>query len=144
MKTQFFLKYGGSAAMLAVIVALTGCSTTVNTVENSDKTGQRNMISDHRVITDYSFNHRVFVVGANTVMTPSGLLKVQVELQNHTDSPQMFNYRFQWFDANGMQVNNVTSAVIPDQIMGREDKFISGVAPSTNCRDFRVQFIGAN
>jgi uncharacterized protein YcfL len=57
---------------------------------------------------------------------------------------QRFNYRFEWFDANGMQVNNVISAVIPDQIEGKESKMISSIAPSPSCKDFRVKFIEAN
>ena len=102
------------------------------------------MVADTRAITDSSLNRKVNIVGVNTSMTPGGLLKVQVELQNRTRSLQRFLYHFKWFDANGMQVNNVLSASIPDQIEGQEDKFISCVAPTPNCKDFRVKFIEAN
>ena len=71
-------------------------------------------------------------------------MQVQVELQNRTRSLQRFIYHFEWFDANGMQVNNVLSAFIPDQIEGKEDKFISSIAPTPNCKDFRVKFIEAD
>jgi len=77
-------------------------------------------------------------------MTPGGLLKAQVELENRTRSLQRFLYRFEWFDANGMQVNNIISASVPEQIEGKESKFIYSVAPNPNCRDFRVKFIEAN
>jgi len=127
----------------AGLAALSGC-TTVNSVENADKEGQRNMVADTRAITDASLNRKVNIVGVNTSMTPGGLLKVQVELLNRTRSLQQFLYHFEWFDANGMQVNNVLSASIPDQIEGQEDKFISGIAPNPNCKDFRVKFIEAN
>lgn len=129
----------GLAAVLAVVC---GC-TTVNSVENANKEGQRNMVSDARVITDTVLNRRVSVVGVNTAMTPGGLLKVQVELQNRTRSLHRFLYRFEWFDANGMQVNNVISAQIPDQIEGGETKMISSIAPTPNCKNFRVKFIAA-
>ena len=102
-------------ALAASALALTGC-TTVNTVENAQKEGQRNMIADQRVITDASLSRKVAIVGVNSVMTPGGLLKVQVELENHTRSIQHFLYRFEWFDVNGMQVNNIISASIPEQI----------------------------
>jgi uncharacterized protein YcfL len=139
MKTRILLPLGVAAGL----IVLSGC-TTVNTVENADKSGQRNMITDTRAITDASLNRKVNVVGVNTSMTPGGLLKVQVELHNRTRSLQQFLYRFEWFDATGMQVNNVLSASIPDQIEGQEDKFISCVAPTPNCKDFRVKFIEAN
>ncbi len=131
---------------LAVALAMvSGCgSPTVNSVENSQKTGQANIIPDKRVITDSSLNRKVRIIAVNTVTTPTGLLKVQIELKNRTGSIQRYLYTFEWFDANGMQVNNVLSASIPDQIEGGEDKFISGIAPSPNCKDFRVKFIGAN
>ncbi len=102
------------------------------------------MVSDQRVITDASLNRKVAIVGVNAAMTPGGLLKAQVELENRTRSLQRFLYRFEWFDANGMQVNNIISASVPEQIEGKESKFIYSVAPNPNCRDFRVKFIEAN
>ena len=140
MKKPILLVLGLAVALAMV----SGCgSPTVNSVENSDKTGQANIIPDKRVITDSSLNRKVKIIAVNTVMTPTGLLKVQIELKNRTGSLQRYLYSFEWFDANGMQVNNVLSANIPDQIEGGEDKFISGIAPSPNCKDFRVKFIGA-
>jgi len=137
MKTRMLLPLAGIG-----LLALAGC-TTVNSVENADKQGQRQMVTDQRAITDASLNRKVSIVGVNQSMTPGGLLKVQVELQNRTRSLQRFNYRFEWFDANGMQVTTVASALLPDQIEGQESKFIFGVAPNPNCKDFRVKFIEA-
>lgn len=139
MKTTkvFFLVLAAGA------LALTGCST-VNTVENAQKEGQRQMISDQRVITDSSLSGKVAIVGINSAMTPGGLLKVQVEVENHTHSLQRFLYNFEWFDANGMQVNNIISASVPEQIEGKESKMIYSIAPNPSCRDFRVKFIEAN
>ena len=129
--------------VLAAGLVLTGC-TTVNTVENAQKVGQKNMISDQRLITDPALNRHVFVVGINTAMTPGGLLKAQVELENRTRSLHRFLYRFEWFDANGMQVNNVISAQVPDQIEGMESKFIYSIAPTPQCADFRLKLIDAD
>ena len=130
--------------LAASVFMLAGCGTTVNSVENAQKEGQRNMVSDQRVITSPSLNRRVNIVGVNSAMTPGGLLKVQVELENHTRSVQRFLYRFEWFDANGMQVNNILSASVPEQIEGKESKFIYSIAPTPACRDFRVKFIEAD
>jgi uncharacterized protein YcfL len=129
--------------LAAGLAAFTGC-TTVNTVENANKEGQRNMIADQRAITDGSLARKVSIVGVNTSMTRGGLLRVQVELQNRTRSLKRFVYRFEWFDANGMQVNNIISAQTPDSIEGMESKFISAVAPKQNCTDFRVKFLELN
>jgi uncharacterized protein YcfL len=135
MKTRIYLSLAGIG-----LLALAGC-TTVNTVENADKQGQRQMVTDQRAITDASLGRKVSIVGVNQSMTPGGLLKVQVELLNRTRSLQRFSYHFEWFDASGMQLNTVASAVIPDQIEGKESKFISSLAPTPACKDFRVKFI---
>jgi uncharacterized protein YcfL len=129
----------------AVLLAVAGCSsTTVNSVENAQKEGQRQMVTDQRAVTDTSLARKVSIVGVNQSLTPGGLLKVQVELLNRTRSLQRFEYRFEWFNADGMQMNSVVSALVPDQIEGKEDKFISCVAPTPDCKDFRVKFIEAN
>ena len=129
---------------LAAGLLLTGCGTTVNSVENAQKEGQRTMIADQRVITDPGLNRRVSIVGVNTAMTPGGLLKVQVELQNRTRSRQRFLYHFEWFDASGMQVNNIISATVPEQVEGMESKMVYSIAPNPDCKDFRLKLIDAN
>ena len=102
------------------------------------------MIADQRVVTDMGLNKSVSVVGVNTAMTPGGVLKVQVELLNRTKSFHRFSYRFEWFDLNGMQINNVVSATTPDQIEGGESKFISAIAPTPACKDFRLKLLEAH
>ena len=142
MKMRILLPLA-ACGFVASLLGLAGC-TTVNTVENAQKEGQRQMVTDLRAVTDGSLARKVSIVGVNQAMTPGGLLKIQVELLNRTRSLQRFNYRFEWFDANGMQVNNVISALIPDQIEGKESKMISSIAPSPSCKDFRVKFIEAD
>jgi uncharacterized protein YcfL len=136
MKTGIFFAVAGT-----LLLAVTGCKTSVNSVENAQKTGQRQMISDQRVVTDTDLGKKVSIVGVNSAMTPGGFLKVQIELLNTTGSFQRFSYHFEWFDANGMQLSTLTAAEIPNEIQGGEDKFISSVAPTPACKDFRVKFI---
>lgn len=130
--------------LVIAAIALAGCqSPSVNSVENAQKIGQRSVILDKRIITDHTLNGRVAVVAVNTMVTAGGVLKVQVELQNQTDAFQRFIYTFEWFDINGMQINNTLTATISDQIEAGEDKFISAVAPNEACRDFRLKLIRA-
>lgn len=136
MKTRILLPLAGAA-----LLAATSCHNSMNTIENAQKEGQRQMISDSRVITDSSLNKKVSFVGINQTMTPGGLLKVQIELLNRKRSLQRFSYQFEWFDANGMLINNVASPTVPDQIEGGESKFITSLAPNPACRDFRVKFL---
>ena len=136
MKTRIFLPLAG-----VVLLAVSGCKTSVNSIENAQKEGQRQMISDSRVITDGSLAKKVSFVGINQTMTPGGFLKVQIELLNRKRSLQRFSYQFEWFDANGMLINNVASPTVPGQIEGGESKFISSVSPTPTAKDFRVKFL---
>ena len=133
------------AALFAIALAAAGChSNSVNSVENAQKVGQRNMIADQRVVTDMKLNRKVWVIGINTATTPGGVLQVQVELANRNKSLQRFAYTFEWFDINGMAINNVMSATFPDQIEGGESKFISGIAPNQACKDFRLKLLAVD
>ena len=138
------MKYLVVCAAGALALAVTGCGTTVNSVENAQKEGQRNMVADQRVITDSGLGRHVSIVGVNTAMTPGGLLSVQVELENRSRSQHHFTYQFAWFDANGMQVASIISATTPAQIEGKEDKFVSSIAPNPACKDFRLKLIDAD
>ncbi|HEY2329450.1 MAG TPA: YcfL family protein [Verrucomicrobiae bacterium] len=137
MKTKF-------AGLFAIALAVAGCHNSMNSVENVQKEGQRSMVADQRVVTDMGLNKSVSVVGLNTGMTPGGVLRVQAELLNRTRSLHRFSYKFEWFDLNGMQLNNVMSAVIADQIEGGESKFISALDPTPACKDFRLKLLEAN
>jgi uncharacterized protein YcfL len=137
MKTRIFLTLGAGLLLL-----VSGCKTdSVNSVENAQKSGQRQMIADQRAVMDRGLKNRVSIVGVNQSVTPGGVIQVQIELLNTTGSRQRFSYHFEWFDANGMQLSAVTPAEMADVIEGHEDKFISSVAPTPACRDFRVKFI---
>jgi uncharacterized protein YcfL len=127
------------AALAGLMLALAGCHNSMNMVENAQKSGQRNLVADQRVITDMGLGNAVSLVGVNTAMTPGGFLKVQVELLNRTRSLHPFTYQFEWFDADGMQVNAGLSPVVADQIAGGESKFISAIAPTMACKDFRLK-----
>ncbi len=132
------------AALFVIALALGGCHNPINSVENAQKEGQRTMVADQRVVTDTGLNKSVSVVGLNTDMTPGGVLKVQAELLNRTKSFHRFSYRFEWFDINGMQLTTVMTITVADQIEGGESKFISAVAPTSACKDFRLKLFEAH
>lgn len=127
---------------LFCMACTTGCNT-VNTVENVQKYGQRQMVADQRIITDTSLNRKVSIVGVSQAMTPGGLLKVQVEVLNPSRSLQTFSYRWEWFDEVGIMIDTAASVSITRQIEGRESLFITGLAPKETARDFRLKLIEA-
>ena len=127
-------------SFLAGASVLTSC-TTVNTVERETLVGTKQMVADKRVVTDDTLKRKVSIVGVNESTTSGGFLQVQIEVLNQKNSMQDFNYRFEWFDMNGMLVNTPTSVWIPRQIEGQESLFITAVAPTTTAKDFKVKFM---
>jgi len=101
------------------------------------------MVTDKRVITDSNLSRKVYVIGVAEAPTPGGVLQIQVEVWNRTGSAQRFNYWFEWFDSNGMQVNPTSTARIPCLLEGGETRLLSSVAPTPLCKDFRVKFMEA-
>ena len=140
MKTKFILPLA-AVGFTAGLLAVTGCKTSVNSGEPAPKTGQPSTVADHPATTDRSLKQKVSIVTINPSMTPGGFLQVQIELLNTTHSRARFSYHFEWFDANGMQIGTLMSAEVAEVIEGGEDKFVSAVAPTPACRDFRVKFI---
>lgn len=126
--------------ILVCVFLLTSCST-INTVERATPVGTKQMIADKRIITDSTLNKKVRIISLNESTTTGGFLQVQVEVLNQKNSMQSFNYRFEWFDMNGMLLNTPTSVWIPRQIEGQETLTITAVAPTTTAKDFRVKFI---
>lgn len=125
---------------VCLLFVFTSC-TTVNTVERAAPVGTKQMVADKRVITDDTLKRKVSIVGVNESTTSGGFLQVQIEVLNQKNSMQDFNYRFEWFDMNGMLVNTPTSVWIPRQIEGQESLFITAVAPTTTAKDFKVKFM---
>ena len=142
MKTPMLKSISG-ACLLAGVLLLAGCKTTVNTVERAEPIGNRKMVVDKRVITDASLARKVYVVGVSEDMTVGGFMTAQVEVWNTTSSRQRFNYSFEWFDAAGMLVKTSSTALNTCVIDGKESKFLAGTAPLPSARDFRVKFIEA-
>lgn len=97
------------------------------------------MVNDKRIITDAGLNRAVRIIAVNE--TPGEFVRVQVEVLNTTHSLKSFNYRFEWFDVNGMQVNTSASTYLPRQIEGKESLFLSAMAPTPTARDFRLKLI---
>lgn len=123
------------------LALLTPACESVNSTEPARAVGQKEMIADKRITTDPSLGRRVKIVGVNTSESPEGYLKVQVELQNTTRSLQHVNYRFEWFNLQGMEVTANASAFIPKQLEGGESIYVSAMAPSTVAKDFRLKLI---
>lgn len=115
-----------------------GC-TTVNSAQRTVPQALKNNVDITKVITDPSLKRKVQIVGINEATVSGNMLKIQVELQNRTNSYQDFHYTFDWFDVDGMLVSSPTGGWRPSGIQARESKSISAVAPTPDTVDFMLK-----
>ena len=125
------------SAALAVVLLLVvaGCSS-VNTVEPAFPEGKLDTIPDKRVITSNTTNEIAYVVGVDRGKTADGLTIVQVKLQNLKRAVKNVNYRFQWFDAQGIALDAEPTKVV--SIEGGAIVAIQDLSVSTKAVDWQL------
>lgn len=128
-------------ALVACSVFVSGCASTVNTVENADKVGTRQIVRDRRIVSDRTLENRIAVMGINPVQTPNGFMRIQVEFYNLKRSVQNFFYTVEWFDAEGLRVETATGGWTEQQILGRESIFLTLTAPNQQAKDFVLKLV---
>lgn len=144
-KTGLFILLGG------LLLAVAGCQNTVNRVENSDKTMTPNVINDKRFITDGFLADRLKLTGVITSTTADGLLRVQITAVNVRvgffaqmwtgmtgENPYRIQYKFTWFDKDGMAVDSILSTWHEITVIPGEQVQIQSVAPNRDCKDFSI------
>lgn len=153
MKTKLYLP--GCAALFLLLA--TGCQSTVNTVENADKTMTPNTINDTRFVTDGFLKDRLALKKVDVSSTADGFMRVQLEAVNIRtggfsqiwsgltgDNPYKIRYKFSWFTRDGMAVNTLLSDWQDTTVIPGETVFLQSVAPSKDCRDFKISLKEAN
>ncbi len=140
------------AALSTLLLTLTGCQDSVNSIEAQEKTMKMNMVQDSRYVTDSFLKDRLRLVGVNTSETAEGLMRVQLTAVNvrtgvlaqawsslSNDNPYRIQYKFTWFDPNGMAVDSIFSTWQERKIIPGETVQFQSVAPRKDCKDFRIE-----
>jgi uncharacterized protein YcfL len=55
-----------------------------------------------------------------------------------------FEYRFEWFDAEGLPIESNVSLWKPDLLYGKETKWIKALCPVPNAKGFKVMIRESN
>ncbi len=135
----------------AVLLFLAACQNTVNTIENADKTMTPNTITDTRFVTDGFLKDRLALKKIDVSSTPDGFMRVQLEAVNlrigafaqtwsglKGDNPYKIRYKFTWFTQDGMVVSTLFSDWQDATVIPGETVYLQSVAPSKDCRDFKI------
>jgi len=130
-----------TATALLAAVSLNGCSTTAG-VEATGKTvwndeGAREL-SKKVVFESSSLAGDLKVVTMQSALA-GNLMRAQATLKSKDRDTLSFQYRFDWYDANGMEINSGAGSWKPLLITGRETKTVQSVAPDSRAKEFKLK-----
>ncbi len=133
---------GGITAVAAIAsLGLAGCSTTagVETTGKStwDEQGARSL-EKNVVFNNSGLKGDIQVVEVKSVMA-GDIMRVQATLRSKDKSTLPFQYRFDWYDAGGLEINSGAGSWKPLILYGRETKTIQSVAPDPRAKEFKLK-----
>jgi uncharacterized protein YcfL len=130
------------AGMVAVALAgLAGCSTTAG-VETTgkmswDEQGARTL-EKNVVFNNSGLKGDIQIVDVKSSMA-GDIMRAQATLRSKDRDTLPFQYRFEWFDASGMEINSGSGSWKPLLLNGRESKTIQSVAPDPRAKEFKLK-----
>jgi len=137
--------------MVLSAIVLFGCQSTVNTVDNKEKSMHREAVDVSRVSTDSFLDGRLEIVRVDKSEQNDGLLRVQVTVRNIRtgfwaqigswfmgDNPYQVAYRFTWLDIDGMEVETAASTWLPKIIIPGDTVRFKAISPNPRCKDFSL------
>lgn len=132
------LVYAG--AVLCTILCIAACASTsgieaTGTTTWSDE-GAREL-AKNVIINSRSLAGDLQVVDLQSDRA-GDLMRAQVSLRSKDRDTVKAQYRFEWFDLQGMEIN-ANSAWKPLMMYGRETTTVKGVAPDTRAKSFKLK-----
>ena len=129
------------AALLIVgMVALSGCSATSG-AEGRAKVGWTDEgapLLNSKVVYNSSSLSRKVAIDEMTSSKSADMLLAQVTMHSKAGDTINLQYKFEWFDNDGLALNAAAATWKPLIIYGKESKTIQGLAPDPRGRDYKL------
>ena len=120
------------------IVAFICIASTLNGCYSNTFTG------DQKIVKDGWLNSHANVRVVRETRMDGDLLNVQVEVENTLPFDSRFNYKFDFFDANGSKLFNPLTGFRQEQVPAGAFVTISGQATSPKATSFRLTLTNAD
>ncbi|MEW6443309.1 MAG: YcfL family protein [bacterium] len=124
----------------AALVLASACasSTTSNVgVGQIVQTDQGEVLQKEYVVKDKSFGKEIQVTDIRARFRGE-FLEGQAILANQKKSTVAFEYKFEWFDAEGFPMESLVTLWKPDLLYGKETKTVLAVCPLPHAKGFKV------
>ncbi len=129
------LSLGGLAALLiiATLSATTGCSTAGLQAGDSSLTNDPYLLID-----DSTFGRQIAIVKVAHDYVGE-LMRANVTLKSNRGRSLLMQYRFSWYDSNGMEIDGRGQPYRDLIIEGRDTVNVTSVAPSPAATEFKIR-----
>lgn len=140
-QSRNFIIRSMAAVAIFTSLGLAGCSTTAG-VEATGKTtwdeqGARSL--EKNVLFNNSGLKGDFqIVDIKSAMA-GDVMRVQATLRSKDKATLPFQYRFEWYDGGGLEINAGAGSWKPLILYGRESKTIQSVAPDPRAKEFKLK-----
>ena len=129
------------------LAAFTGCAEpeqvyvpSVNTVSNVESTANIKRVVDRRVDTDKYLSQVLYLAEVRESQTNDGYKRIQIFLKNYSGSTYSIMYRFNWYDENGVEVENPDNDLwVRKSVVTGDDVTLTSIAPRKDCKDFKLR-----
>ena len=130
--------------LVALAGTFSGCSG--NPVISAEKKDPSDDSSDPeltRVVVSGGLVKDIEVVGVKQGKVTGDLVKVQFNLRNIGKKPRRILYKVEWFDANGIMINDSSQLFQSQMIRAGEPVALQSVATTPLARNFRIKINAA-
>lgn len=129
------------AALLIVgIAVLCGCSATSGAEGRArvGKTDDGAPLLNTKIVYNSTSLSRKVAIDEMTSSMAGDMLLAQVTMHSKAGETINLQYKFEWFDLNGLALNAASATWKPLLIYGKESKTIQGLAPDPRGRDYKL------
>ena len=123
-------------------LAFAGCSSSPRHIEPCADFSPAQIINDHRVVTDSTFDSACYIVRMGQEVIPGMRWQYKLLLANKTSVPQQAHYMVLWYDGEGNIIDKPTPGWLSTTVLTGEYKEVRIPAPSAAARDFRLYLQG--
>jgi uncharacterized protein YcfL len=138
-QVRSFIVGGLTAAAVMASFCLGGCSSTAG-VETSgraawDEQGARSL---EKNVVFNGLKGDIQIVDVRSSMA-GDIMRAQATMRSKDKDTLPLLYRFDWFDAGGVEINSGAGSWKPLILYGRETKVVQGVAPDPRAKEFKLK-----
>ena len=129
------------AGWMAASLCLNGCSTTAGTEATGKTTWNQEgapELSKNIIFNNNSLAGNIEIVDMKSFMA-GNMMMAQVSIHSRNRDTVPIQYKFAWFDVQGMEIGANTGAWKPYLVYGKETRTIQGVAPDPRAREFKLK-----